>query len=129
MGHDGIPPPRPAHQDRQIPSRGPVGLGWAVLLDQLHRDLLALATDYQLDDFSTYLGGLRILLADRFDEAGESDGGSYGRRDALVDAAEIASEHTCQMCGAPGQPRFRGDQHGIWIVTACEAGPLIQSAA
>ncbi|MBT2398277.1 hypothetical protein [Streptomyces sp. ISL-100] len=88
--------------------------------EQLHRDLLALAPDYQLDSVTTRFGGLRIHLADRFDEAGEYDGGFMDDATALADAAETASEHTCELCGAPGRPRFRGDQHHTRITTVCE---------
>lgn len=45
--------------------------------ERLHHNLVALAADYQLDGFGTKFGGLRTLLSDRFDEAGEYDGASY----------------------------------------------------
>lgn len=114
--------------DQQIPTWAPtVGPGWATLLERLHHNLVVLAADYQLDDFGTQFGGLRILLSDRFDEAGEYDGAFMDAAAALIDAAEIASEHTCELCGANGRPRFRGDRHRTWIVTICETcrtGPL-----
>ncbi|MEN8649445.1 hypothetical protein ABCR94_02020 [Streptomyces sp. 21So2-11] len=107
--------------ERQIPAWiSTVGTGWAPLLNQLHRDLLALAADYQLDAFGTKFGGLRIHVGDRFDDDGEFDGDFTDAAAALVDEAEIASEHTCELCGQPGRPRFRGDQHQTWITTACD---------
>ncbi|UQA97117.1 hypothetical protein [Streptomyces halobius] len=75
-----------------------VGPGWTALLDQLHRDLLTLAPDYQLDDLATRFGGLCIHIADRFDEAGEYNGAFMDAATALSDAAETVSEHTCELC-------------------------------
>ncbi|MFI7095916.1 hypothetical protein [Streptomyces lydicus] len=106
---------------RQIPAWAhTVGPGWTALLDQLHRDLLTLASDYQLDSLTTRFGSLRIRLADRFDEAGENDGAFIDAATALTDDAETVSEHTCERCGAPGRPRFRGDRHRTWINAICE---------
>lgn len=120
----------PADQDRQIPAWAPtVGPGWTDLLGRLHRDLLALDADYQLDSFSTSLGGLRILVADRFDQDGEYDGDFADRTCALADAAQVASEHICEQCGAGGRPRFRGDQQRTWIVTVCETCRTYPAAA
>ncbi|MBB5939527.1 hypothetical protein [Streptomyces zagrosensis] len=101
---------------RQIPAwTHTVGPGWTALLDQLHRDLLTLAPDYQLDSLTTRFGSLRIHLTNRFDEAGEYDGAFVDAATALTDAAETASEHTCEHCAAPGHPRFRSDHHRTWI--------------
>lgn len=59
----------------QIPSRlTHVGPGWHPLLRRLHERLLALAADYRLEEFTPKLGGLRIYVADRFDDDGEFDG-------------------------------------------------------
>lgn len=107
--------------ERQIPAwASTVGPGWAALLNQLHQNLAALAPDYQIDSLSSRLGGLRIHLADRFDEEGEFDGDFADRAGALTDAAEVASEKTCEQCGQSGQPHFHGDQTRTWIVTVCE---------
>jgi hypothetical protein len=107
--------------ERQIPAwASTVGPGWAALLDQLHQDLAVLAPDYQIDSLGSRFGGLRIYLADRFDEDGEFDGDFADRAGALVDAAEAASEKTCEHCGHSGRPRFHGDQTRAWIVTLCE---------
>ncbi|MFI6688014.1 hypothetical protein [Streptomyces sp. NPDC050485] len=107
--------------ERQIPARlSGTGPGWHYLLQRLHQDLFDLAPDYQLDSLASRFGGLRIHLADRFDEDGEFDGDFADRAGALVDAAEAASETTCEMCGQPGRPRFHGDQTRTWIVTVCE---------
>ncbi|MFI1184438.1 hypothetical protein ACH4UT_33530 [Streptomyces sp. NPDC020799] len=110
----------PAPPDRQIPAwAGTVGPGWTSLLEKLHRDLLALAPDYRIESFGTKFGGLRITVADRFDN-GEFDGEFADRATALTDAAETASEHACEDCGAPGRIRLRGDGQHIWMQARCE---------
>ncbi|GAA0360793.1 hypothetical protein GCM10009540_96010 [Streptomyces turgidiscabies] len=107
--------------ERQIPARlSDVGPGWRSLLQRLHWDLATLAPDYQLDSLTSRLGGLRIHLGDRFDASGEFDGDFADRSGALIDAAEIASEKTCEQCGQPGRPRFHGDQHRTWILALCD---------
>ncbi|WP_329143027.1 hypothetical protein OIU91_04765 [Streptomyces sp. NBC_01456] len=106
--------------DRQIPTWAPtVGPGWTELLERLHRDLSALDPGYRIEEFSTQLGGLRVAVADRF-EVGEFDGEFADRAAALTDAAESASEHTCEACGASGRIRFRGDGTGMRMQSLCE---------
>lgn len=110
----------PAFQDQQIPAwAGTVGPGWAGLLDQLHRDLSALDPGYRIESFAVKFGGLRITVADRF-EHGEFDGEYADRATALTDAAETASEHTCEECAAPGRIRLCGDGQRIWMQARCE---------
>ncbi len=105
---------------RQIPAWvTTVGPGWTELLDQLHRDLSALDPVYRVEEFGTQLGGLRVSVVDRF-EAGEFDGEFADQAAALTDAAETASEHTCEACGAAGRIRFRGDGSGIRMQSLCE---------
>ncbi|MFD7444055.1 hypothetical protein [Streptomyces sp. NPDC059909] len=105
----------------QIPAQAhTVGPGWDTLLDRLHRDLVALAPDYQIESFGTKFGGLRIAVADRFDDQGEFDGEFTDAATALIDTAELASEQMCETCGHPGRPRFRGDQYRTWIQTSCD---------
>ncbi|WP_159037208.1 hypothetical protein [Streptomyces specialis] len=112
----GTPP-----NDRQLPAWAPtVGPGWATLLERLHQRLLALAPDYRVESCERNLGGLRICVADRFDEQGYFDGHWADAAALLTDEAEIASGRTCEMCGAPGRPRFRGGQHGSWITALCD---------
>jgi hypothetical protein len=77
--------------DRQIPAWIPtVGTGWAALLNQLQEELCALDPDYRIERFDTNLGGLRVTVADRFQE-GEFDGEFADRATALTDAAETSS--------------------------------------
>ncbi|MFK0154318.1 hypothetical protein ACIQVK_19860 [Streptomyces sp. NPDC090493] len=111
--------PAPA-SERQIPAWSTtVGPGWAALLDQLHRDLTALDPDYRIEEFIAKLGGLRIIVADRFVD-GEFDGEFADRTTALTDAAVIASEHTCEDCAAPGRIRFRGEGASCWMRCLCD---------
>ncbi|WP_157876829.1 hypothetical protein [Streptomyces graminilatus] len=106
--------------DRQIPAwASTVGPGWAGLLDQLHRALSALDPAYRIEEFAAKLGGLHVTVADRFVD-GEFDGEFADRTTALTDAATIASEHTCEDCGAPGRIRFRGDGVFTWMRCLCD---------
>jgi hypothetical protein len=63
--------------------------------NRLHHDLSALDPDYRLERFDTRFGGLRIAVAERF-ENGEFDGEFADQATTLTDAAETASEHTCE---------------------------------
>ncbi|WP_157876592.1 hypothetical protein [Streptomyces graminilatus] len=106
--------------EQQIPAwTSTVGPGWAALLDRLHRGLSALDPAYRIEEFTTRLGGLRITVADRFED-GEFDGEFADRTTALTDAAMVASEHTCEDCGAPGRIRFRGDGAVTWMRCLCD---------
>jgi hypothetical protein len=109
---------------QQIPAWArTVGPGWAPLLDRLHHQLAALAADYRIEGFRSNLGGVRLHISDRFDAEGEFDGAYADAATAFIDAAEVASEKTCEICGAPGRPRFRGDRRGTWVQTLCRACP------
>lgn len=106
--------------DRQIPSWTPtVGAGWTALLSQLHEDLYVLDPEYRIERFGTSLGGLRITVADRFQE-GEFDGEFADRATALTDAAETVSERTCETCSGPGRVRLRGDGPRTWMQSSCD---------
>ncbi|MBC2876430.1 MULTISPECIES: hypothetical protein [Streptomyces] len=91
----------PVPCDRQVPA-------WTLLLDQLHRDLLALAPDYRIEPFDTKIDSLRITVADRFQDS-EIDGKSADRATPLTDAAETASKTTCDERGAPDRIRNHGE--------------------
>ncbi|MFC9626437.1 hypothetical protein ACFTXM_42975 [Streptomyces sp. NPDC056930] len=107
-------------QMRQIPARvATVGPGWVPLLVWLHADLTALAADYQLEGLGAEFGRLRLQVVDQYDLEGEFDGEFADAAAALVDAAVLASQKTCEDCGAQGRPRFRGDQLRTWIHTLC----------
>ncbi|WJV51736.1 hypothetical protein [Streptomyces flavofungini] len=107
---------------RQIPAWSEtVGPGWASLLDRLHHDLQAIDADYRIESFAVKLGGLRVSVADRFDEHGEFDGEFADCVTALTDSAETASEHTCETCGSEGRIRLRGDDQHTWMQAICDA--------
>lgn len=106
--------------ERQLPTwASTVGPGWTFLLDQLHHELSALDPGYRIEEFTTKLGSLRITVADRFVD-GDFDGEFADRTTALTDAVVIASEHTCEDCGAPGRIRFRGDGAFTWMCCLCD---------
>ncbi|RKN39184.1 TraR/DksA family transcriptional regulator [Streptomyces hoynatensis] len=107
--------------EQQLPAWShTVGPGWAALLARLHEQLLALAPDYRIESCRRALGGLRIWVAERFDEQGEFDGHWMDAASRLTEEAEARSGRTCELCGAEGRPRFRGGRHGAWITALCD---------
>jgi hypothetical protein len=117
-------------EDQQLPAWvSTVGPGWAALLERLHLRLLDLAPDYRIERCERNLGGLRISVADRFDQHGEFDGHWADAATQLTDATETASEETCELCGGPGRPRFRGGRHGAWITALCDPCAIAQQHA
>ncbi|MGW6145532.1 hypothetical protein [Streptomyces sp. NPDC055140] len=108
--------------EQQIPDcLSVVGPGWRPLLIRLHEQLLALAPDYRLEELTPKLGGLRIYVADRFEDDGEFDGTWADTAGRLAEAVELEAEKTCEDCGAPGRTSFHGDRHGTWIRTLCDS--------
>lgn len=106
--------------DQQIPSYlAEIGAGWRPRLLRLHEALMALAPDYRVEQVALRLGGLRIYLADRFQEDGEFDGAWADAAEDLVHAAEKAIESTCESCGSPGRIRFHGGQHSTYLRALC----------
>ncbi|WP_405386230.1 hypothetical protein OG596_01450 [Streptomyces sp. NBC_01102] len=107
-------------RDRRIPTWAPtVEPGWTALLDRLHGDLLALDPDYRIERFGMNLRGLRLTVADRFEE-GEFDGEFDDRATALTHSAETASERICETCGNPGRIRLRGNGPRTWMQSSCD---------
>lgn len=89
-----------------------VGEGWRPLIEQLHKDLLALDLDYDLLQIKEKFGGLRYYIQ-------MSDTKSvYDAQEALIAEAERKSEETCEFCGEPGKPRNTGGS--TWIKTTCD---------
>ncbi|WP_438293154.1 hypothetical protein [Streptomyces sp. HUAS TT7] len=81
--------------DQQIPDRlAAVGPGWRPLLLRLHDELLALAPDYRLEEITPKLGGLRIYVADKFEDGGEFDGAWADTAGLLAEVAELEAEKT-----------------------------------
>ncbi|ONK13162.1 hypothetical protein [Streptomyces sp. MP131-18] len=107
--------------DQQIPAHlTEVGSGWHPLLMRLHEHLTALAPDYRVEEFIPRLGGLRIYLADRYDDEGEFNGTWVDVSGQLVDAARVEAERTCESCGGPGRIRFHGDRRGTHLRALCD---------
>lgn len=98
----------------------PSGAAGGPLLVHLHTELVALNPGYQLESIGADFGRLTLEVADRFDAQGEFDGAFADASGALVDAAVLASQSTCEECGAKGLPRLRGDEHGTFIRTLCD---------
>jgi hypothetical protein len=108
---------------RQIPDRlasGDVGPGLLPMLIRLHTELAALAPGYRVEEFGTEFGRLSLQVTDGYDAEDEFDGVFADEAAALVDAAVLASQTTCEECGGEGRARFRGDQRRTWIRTPCE---------
>ncbi|MDT0269479.1 hypothetical protein RM844_24670 [Streptomyces sp. DSM 44915] len=109
------------HDEWQLPAwTESVGPGWAALLARLHQQLFALAPDYRIEKCERGLGGLRICVADRFDDQGDFDGQWADLATQLTDSTETASERTCELCGGAGRPRFRGGGGEVWITALCD---------
>ncbi|MFE2522194.1 hypothetical protein [Streptomyces mirabilis] len=70
---------------------------------------LALDPAYRIEGSSTKFGGLRITVADRFQNR-EFKGEFTDHPTALTGTSEIASEHTCDSSGTSGRIRLRGDK-------------------
>lgn len=83
-----------------------VGAGWLRLLDDLCGKIAATGAGIQVRQVKEKYGGLRFYV-DR----------STPEIYALIEAAEMASFHVCQDCGAPG---VRTQLAG-WTATLCPA--------
>jgi len=84
------------------------GDGWYDLLYELSAELEALIDpDEEFPICAVQVkekfGGLRFYLSSETEEMSE-----------LIHKAEVKSEHTCEICGAPGRPRGGG-----WIAVLC----------
>ena len=79
--------------------------GWFDILDRAFSKLISLESIPTLAQVKEKFGGLRIYLDNSSDEA-------Y----AIVNAAEIESEKTCEICGQPGV----NTETSGWYATRCE---------
>ena len=70
---------------------GNVGEGWWPICAALHAELLAMDPDYRIAQVKEKFGGLRFYL----------DAGTAAMWHA-VQAAELRSEVTCEVCGGAG---------------------------
>lgn len=86
------------HAYSQVPK------GWHGIVDRLEADLLALGWDGKVDQVKEKFGGLRFYISN-------GTSAMYER----IEQAEIASQGTCQVCGAAGRTVDNG-----WLATLCE---------
>lgn len=84
--------------------------GWYSIVVDLDRELSSIDPDYQLVQVKEKFGGLRYYVEFAPDRARPGF-------DALIRAAELRSERTCEVCGAEGGPAHRGS----WVRTLCGA--------
>ena len=98
-----------------------VPAGWKDLVGTLFTGIDALLNDdeakcLRVEQIKEKFGTLRLYLSfDRVDPAGINPNPTA--LSALVDAAEVASEVTCYVCGAPGEMRKLGG----WATVRCDA--------
>jgi len=93
----------------QIPdSLDHVGPGWHPILEQLHLDIIAVDPDYTTSQVKEKFGGLRVYLASC----------RHPDVNALIRAAEVRAQETCEDCGAPGRIRNRAGR--IWLQCLCD---------
>lgn len=83
-----------------------VGDGWAVILDDLIKDLEKLGWDGELYQVKEKFGGLRFYIGAGSDEV-----------NSRIAQAEDESFKTCEDCGSPGTTSSWG---GYWIRTLCD---------
>lgn len=88
-----------------------VGEGWQPIIEKLDKDLIDLLGDYDLWQIKEKFGGLRYYIS----APPGCDVKKVAQIRDLIDAAEEASFHTCEVCGQPGSM----DQTGGWMKTLC----------
>lgn len=87
-----------------------IGPGWYPIVIDLDRELSSIDPAYQLVQVKEKFGGLRYYVEFEPDR-------SRPGFNALIRAAELRSERTCEVCGAEGGPAHRGS----WVRTLCAA--------
>jgi hypothetical protein len=83
------------------------GPGWYPILAELEGRLREIDPDYRVLQVKEKFGTLRFYWSGRSREAG----------DEAVRDAELASTHTCELCGARGKLRVRRS----WLRTVCDS--------
>ncbi|WP_223189079.1 hypothetical protein, partial [Streptomyces sp. TRM68416] len=100
---------------RHLPDRlCAVGPGWHPLLLRLHERLLAVETDYRIEDLKEKLGEVRVHVTTPSATARSEMRG-------LITEAEKQSATICDFCGEPGRRRRRNDGAAGWIKTVCDS--------
>ena len=80
------------------------GDGWCSLVETLTHRVIQADPAVRIQQVKEKFGGLRYYINSFTAVTGE-----------LIEAAEIASENTCEVCGEPGSTRS-----GSWIRTLCD---------
>lgn len=89
-----------------------VGPGWHLLLLRLHDRLIALESDYRIENVKEKLGGVRIHVA-------AASATAHAEMRGFLTEAEKQSETTCEFCGQTRTPQAtqrclcRLDQNGL----------------
>lgn len=81
-----------------------IGEGWNDLVERLTHAVIRAQPGVKIDQVKEKFGTLRFYV-DSFTE----------ETNRLIEAAEIASESTCEVCGKSGTLRRRS-----WMVTLCD---------
>jgi len=79
--------------------------GWAPILETVFKKFMLLKDKPILAQVKEKFGTLHIYLDNETDEASK-----------IVEEAEIASEHICEICGEPGYLR----RNNGWYMVRCE---------
>ena len=88
----------------------PVGVGWRLILLELHAHLTQIVPDYRIAQVKEKFGGLRYYI-------GSIPEGVFRESYDLIDEAEQRSYETCEWCGKPGRENIKRG----WVKTLCDA--------
>ena len=89
-----------------------VGVGWAPIVLQCHRELQHLDPGYRITQIKEKFGGLRYY----FQSTVPFDAITYDIMHHIVNTAEEHCARTCELCGAEGNSRHNGG----WYKTLCD---------
>lgn len=114
---------------REASISGHVNPGWEPLVDELHRRVLEIDPDVEVEQVKEKFGGLGYYAASStpnlVPEKILRGGFIYDNQNQervieiinrLIDEAEIVSRWTCEVCGNPG---FCGSHGRDWLNTLC----------
>lgn len=90
------------------------GPGWYPLIAQVHLELCALDIDYEVSQVEQKFGSLRYRAQPQTDDIRV-----HKMFVALLDQAENASVHICELCGAPGRMSVSERRGMDWYQPLC----------
>lgn len=90
------------------------GPGWYPLIAHVHLELCALDIDYQVSQVKQKFGSLRYCAQPHTDDVQV-----HKMFIALLDQAESASVHVCELCGAPGRMSVSERRGMDWYQPLC----------